>query len=126
MLILAFISPSFIFQGMKYIATTLENLDQVLIPSRQIQGGAQKPYKISCSLSDIKCYICNKIGHYACAYLDLKSQQLRALKTLFSKNNSEVEDVVQKKFVTIVEEDNDEIILAAPVTLQESGVKNRP
>ncbi len=65
------------------------------------------------------------MGHYAVAHRDLEAQQPRASGALFPKDDSGSGDIVQWKLVTMVEEKDNDIILAAPVTLQNSGVKKR-
>lgn len=81
--------------------------------------GAQKPYKTSRDPSNIKCYICGEMG-------DSEIQQPRALGALFIKVTSGSGDpVVQEKLVTMVQEEDEDIMLAAPVPLQDSGGDKR-
>lgn len=57
----------------------------------------------------------------------MEIQQLRASGALFLKDTSGSEDpVVQGKLVTIIEEEDQDARLAAPVTLWDSGVEKRP
>lgn len=57
------------------------------------------------------------MGHYASAHQDLEAQQLRAHKALFLKENSGSREAIQGKWVTIIEEEDKNIILAVSVTL---------
>lgn len=125
MVISASTSLPSILQGMRSIGTALQNLNRVPISAQPVQGGAQRPYKTSRDLSDIKCYICGEMGHYASAHRDSEAQQPRALGALFPKDDFRSGDIVQWKLVTMVEEEDNDIMLAAPVTLQNSGVKKR-
>ena len=71
----ASISPLSILQGMKSIGTALQNLNRVTIsPQPAQEGGAQKQYKTSCDFSDIKCYICGEMKHYASVHRDSEIQ----------------------------------------------------
>ncbi len=65
------------------------------------------------------------MGYYASAHRDLEAQQLRPSRALFLKDDSGSRDTVQGKLVTMVEEEDNKIMLAAPVTLQNSGMKKR-
>lgn len=127
MVISASTSLPSILQGMRSIGTALQNINRVPIPPQPAQeGGAQKPYKTSRDLSDVKCYICGEMGHYASAHRDSEIQQPRASGALFPKDTSGSGDAVQGKLVTMVEEEDEDVMLAAPVTLRDSGVKKRP
>lgn len=83
MVISASTSRPSILQGMRSIGTALQNLNQVPMPSQPAQEGAQKLYKTSRDLSDIKCHIYGEIGHYASAHRESEIQQPRASGTLF-------------------------------------------
>lgn len=65
------------------------------------------------------------MGHYASAHRDSKTQQPKASGALFPKDNSGSGDAVQGKLVTMVEEKDEDIMLAAPITLQNREVKKR-
>ncbi len=45
---------------------------------------------------------------------------------LFPKDTSGSGDAVQKKLVTMFEEEDEDVMLAAPVILRDSGIKKRP
>lgn len=96
------------------------------MPPQPVQGGTQKPYKTSRDLSDIKCYIYGEMGHYASAHRDSEIQQPRTSGALFPKDISGSGDAVQGKLVTMIEEGDENVMLAASVTLRDSGVKKRP
>lgn len=66
------------------------------------------------------------MGHYASAHRDSEIQQPRASGALFSKDTSGSGDAVQGKLVTMIEEKDEDVMLAAPVTLRDSRVKKRP
>ncbi len=107
-----------ILQGMKSIRTALQNLNRVLISPQPIQEKrGKKRYKTSTDFSDIKCYICGEMRHYASAHRHSEIQKPRASGALFSKDTSGFGDAVQGKLVTMVEEKDEDIMLAAPVTL---------
>lgn len=90
------------------------------------QEGAQKQYKTSRDLSDIKCYICREIAYYISAYSDLKLQQPRVSGVLFAKDTSRSRNpVIQKEFITIVQKEDKDIMLAAPILSRDSRVEKR-
>lgn len=60
------------------------------------------------------------------AHRDPEEQQPRASGALFPKEASGSGDAVQGKLVTMVVEDDEDAILAAPVTLRDSEIKKRP
>lgn len=107
--------------------TALQNLNRVPIPPQPTQGGAQKPYKTSSDLSDIKCDICGEMAHYASAHRYSEIQQPRASGALFLKDTFGPGELVQGKLATLVEVENEDVtMLTAPVTLRDGGVKERP
>lgn len=127
MVISASTSQPSILQGVRSIGTALQYLNRVPVPPQAAKGGgAQKPYKTSQDLSHIKCYIWGEMGHYASAHRDLEVQRPGASGALFPKYTSGPADLVQGKLVTIVEEKDENVMLAAPVTLRDSGEKKRP
>lgn len=126
MVISASTSLPSILQGMRSIGTALQYLNRVPVPPQPAQGGAQKPYKTSQDLSHIKCYIWGEMGHYASAHRDLEVRQPRASGALFPKNTAGPADLVKGKLVTMVEGKDENVMIAAPVTLRDSGEKKRP
>ena len=127
MVISASTSLPSILQGMRSIGTALQNLNRVPIPSQPAaQGGSvQRAYKTNRDLSDIRCFTCGQMGHYASAHREPDVHQPWASGALFPKDDSGPEVEVQGKLVTMVEEEDEDVMLAAPVTLHNSGVKKR-
>lgn len=102
------------------------NPNQVLAPPQTAQGGGlQTAYKTSQNLSESKCFICGEIGHCASIHRDPEVQQPRASGALFSKEASGPEDTVQAKLIMMVEEDDEDAMQAALVTLRDGGAKKR-
>lgn len=89
MVISAFASLPSILQSMISIGTTLQNLNQIPIPPPQpAQGGAQKPYKTSRDLSDIKYYICGEMGPFLQALIgNSEIEQPRAFQSFIPQGN---------------------------------------
>ena len=120
-------SLPFILRGIISIRIALQNLNRVPISPKPAQErGAQKPCQTSRDLIDIKCYISGEIGHCASAHCNSEIQQPRASRALFPKDTSGSGDVVQEKLDTMVEEEDEDVMLTASVTLQDNGIKKRP
>ncbi|MCJ1348186.1 hypothetical protein MMC31_006417, partial [Peltigera leucophlebia] len=127
MVISASTSLPSILQGMRSIGTALQNLNRVPLPPQPAAqgGGVQRAYKSNRDLSDIRCFTCGQMGHYASSHREPDAQQPWASGALFPKDDSGPEVEVQGKLVTMVEEDDEDVMLAAPITLHDSGVKKR-
>ncbi len=66
------------------------------------------------------------MGYYASAHNYLKLQQPKAFGALFPKDTFRSRDlVVQEKLVTIVQEEDKDIMLAVPVPSRDNGVEKR-
>ncbi|MCJ1346903.1 hypothetical protein MMC31_005123 [Peltigera leucophlebia] len=127
MVISASTSLPSILQGMRSIGTALQNLNRVPVPPQPAarSGVVQRAYKTNRDLSDIRCFTCGQMGHYASAHREPDAQQPWASGALFPKDDSGPEVEVQGKLATMVEEDDGDVMLTAPVTLHDSGVKKR-
>lgn len=66
------------------------------------------------------------MGNYASAHRDSEMQRSRASGALVAKDTSEPVEAGQGKLVTMAEEEGEDGLLAAPVTLRDRGVKKRP
>ena len=85
MAILASTSLPSILQGIRSIGTELQNLNRVPVlpqPPAQVRG-VQRAYKTHRDLSDIRCFTCKQMGHYASAHRESEVQQPWASGALF-------------------------------------------